>query len=111
MGQSIALQSNYYPIDLPGMEAKAQDARAMDFKLQNAPLAAEVDRMKLSDEKGKLSALEAYRGAAEKTDPYSALPEVDAYPELAGELEKAMGGMDPEARRAATKKASAFAGE
>jgi hypothetical protein len=102
------LGAQYHPIDLPGMEAKAQDSRAMDFKLKNAPLASELERMKLTDDMGRQSALESYRGVAKASDPYSALETLDAYPELQSQLEGAMGGMDPETRRAASTRARVF---
>lgn len=108
MAQTIAIQAQYHPIDLAGSVAKAQQAHANDFKLQNAPLETELERMKLNDEIGQQSAMSNFRSAAANGDPASALDTLDAYPEMQAQVDKAIGDMPAAERRNAVKRALAF---
>jgi hypothetical protein len=109
VSQAIALQSQFQPIDMPGIVDKAQRARANDYKLQNAPLAAEVERMGLSQDLAKSSALDAYRKqAGETNDPISALDKLNAYPEEQTKLYEAMDGLPVQERVKAKTRADTF---
>jgi hypothetical protein len=108
VAQTIALTGKHHDVDYPGLVADAQRAKANDFKLQNAPLAAEVERMGLTDDLGKARSLEAYRGAAAEDGPVNALGTMDAYPELQTKLYDALDGMTFEDRQNAKVRTEAF---
>jgi hypothetical protein len=108
VAQTIALTGKHHDVDYPGLVADAQRAKANDFKLQNAPLAAEVERMGLTDDLGKARSLEAYRGAAAEDGPINAMGTMDAYPELQTKLYDALDGMTFEERQNAKIRTEAF---
>lgn len=108
MPQTLAMNARYKPFDAPGIGQAAQLYRARELDMENAPLKNQLERMKINDEMGQQSALAGYRMQAKDAGPIDALPALDGYPEMQGQLYKALDGMDPADRVKSAKRADAF---
>lgn len=119
MSQLIALQTRNPRIDLPGAmggaerllgarQNREQDAELHPERLKAARTTSQLNALKLSEQQGKHSALEAYRSALESGEEN---PEqhLRAYPELENQYQEAFDSItDRKEKRAAAKRAKAI---
>jgi hypothetical protein len=107
MPQTIALEARAPQIDLAAIEQNAQQARARDFALQNAPARSQLEGLKLNNDIGAETALSKFNTASGAGDP-NALDALKGQPALQKQMYDAFDGMSPQDFQQSRKKADAF---